>query len=227
MGTITTEGGNLMVQGRLSAITETLLCNDSAYTINSTLPPLVIRPTLPNEAYAYLLAEIPYEDLNDILSRKLKGKLFNVAGHRVKIESAEVWGCGTNLVLHLTVRGRVQGDIYFQGTPRYEPDSQRIVIQNFDFTLNTEEVLASGADWLLHSTFKEQMMAALSIPLAEKMLKIPEALMRGIERGRVGQKMDFIVEEWDFRPQQIWVRPEGIAALVIVKAQVRVELEVL
>lgn len=39
------------------------------------------------------------------------------------------------------------------------------------------------------------------------------------------QKPVDIVEQWDFRLQQIWVRPADIAALVIVKALVRVELE--
>jgi hypothetical protein len=182
---------------------------------------------LPNEASAYLLAEIPYKDLNEILYRQLAGKDFKVKGHRVKVEHAEIGGCGTKLMLHLRVRGGVRGDIYFQGTPRYEQDSQRIVVHDFDFDVRTEEVLLASADWLLHGTFKEQMMAALSIPLAEKIANIPEALMRGIERGKVGRKMDFLVEEWDFRPQRIWVRPAGIAALVIVKAQVRVEMEVL
>ena len=225
MGTITTEAGNLLAQGRLSATTETLVGNDPAYTIDSTLPPLIIRNSLPNEAYAYLLAEIPYKDLNEILERKLAGKVFKVQGHRIKVKHAEILGCGANLVLRLRVRGSVQGDIYFQGTPRYEADSQRIVIQNFDFDFRTEEVLLASADWLLHGTFKDQMEAVLSIPLAEKIAKIPEALMLGIERGKVGRKLDFIVGQWDFRPQQIWVRPADLVALVIVKAQVRVEME--
>ncbi len=227
MGTITTEAGNLKIQGRLTALTETLLGHEPAYTIDSLLPTLVKRSVLPNEAYAHLLAEIPYKDLNEILDRKLVGKVFKVKFHRVKVVHADVQGCGAKLVLHLTVRGGVAGDIYFQGTPHYEPDSQRIVVHDFDFDVRTAEVLLASADWLLHSAFKDQMKAALSIPLEEKMARIPEALMAGIERGRVGEKLDFIVEEWDFRPQQIWVRPADIAALVIVKARVRVELEVL
>jgi hypothetical protein len=227
MGTITTAVGNLRIQGRLTALTETLLGNDPAFTIDSMLPPLVKRSELPNEAYAHLLAEVPFTDLNEILNRRLAGKVFKVKGRRVKVGSAEISGCGTNLVLHLTVRGGVRGDIYFQGTPHYEPDSQRIVVHDFDFDVRTAEVLLASADWLLHSAFKDQMKAALSIPLEEKMARIPAALMAGIERGRVGEKLDFIVEEWDFQPQQIWVRPADIAALVIVKARVRVELEVL
>lgn len=225
MGSITTEAGNLMIQGRLSATTETIVGNNPVYTVDSILPPLVKRQVLPNNAYLYLLSEIPYEDLNEIIDRKLSGLVFDVPGHRIKVKSAQIWGCGNNLVLQLKVSGDVKGEIYFQGIPQYEPDSQRIVIRNFEFEVRTEETLLASVDWLLHSTFKEQVKQALSLPMEEKIAKIPEVLIKGIERGKAGQKMDFSIEKWDFRPQQIWVRSSDIATLIIVNAQVRIELE--
>lgn len=225
MGRITTDSGNLLIQGRLSATTETLVGDKPVYTVDSTLPPLVKRRVLPNDTYLYLLSEIPYQDLKEVIGRALNGKVFDLPGHKIKIKNIDLWGCGPNLVLRLGVSGDVKGDIYFQGTPHYEPDSQRIAIQNFDFEMSTQETLLESADWLLHSTFKEQIQNTLSIPIAEQIDKIPAAITRGIERGRAGKKMDFTIEQWDFRPQRIWVRASDIATLVIVNAQVRVELE--
>jgi hypothetical protein len=189
------------------------------------LPPLIKRPSLPNETYLYVVSVLPYEDIDAVLDQQLKGKSFDISGHHIRIKSAEVWGCGPSLMLHLAVRDAVKGDIYFKGTPQYDPVNQQITIQDFEFELKTEEALVSSADWLLHSTFKEEMKNALSIHLAEHMAKIPAAIMKGIEQGKAGAKMDFTIERWDLRPQQIWVRPEDIAALLIVHAQVRVELE--
>ncbi len=225
IGTITTEAGNLVIQGRLSATTETLVGDDPVYVVDSVLPPLVKRSSLPNQVYAYLLSEISYQDINEILDQKLKDKVFNISGHKVKVKGAKIWGCGPNIVLHLRVGGSVRGDIYFQGVPHFDPDSQRIIIQSFNFEVRTEEALLASADWLLHSVFKEQMKEVLSIPLGEKIVKIPEVIMQGIERGKAGKKMDFIIERWDLRPQKIWVRSEDIAILVTVNAQARVLLE--
>jgi hypothetical protein len=225
MGTITTDQGNLLIQGRISATTETLVGKEPVFSIDSTLPPLLKRHALPNEAYVYMLSEISYEDINQILAQKLAGRDFDISGRAIKVKKAEVWGCGTNLVLHLEVHGGVKGDIYFKGTPQYEPDSQRFVIRNFDFEVQTQETITASMEWLLHSTFKEQMKNALSIPLSEKIAKIPEAIMQGIEKGKAGTKMDFIIETWNFKPQQIWVRESDIVALIIVNAQVRLEVE--
>jgi len=225
MGTITTENGNLLIQGRLSATTETIVGNEPVYALDSTLPPLIKRRKLPNEAYIYMLSKIPYTDINQILKEKFAGQVFNISGHDIKVKSAEIWGCGTNLRLHLQVSGSAKGDIYMQGIPHYDQDAQHLVIQNFDFQIQTQDALPAGLDWLLHSTFKAQIQNALSIQLSEKIAKIPNAIMQGIERGKAGSKMDFIIEQWDFKPQQIWVRESDMAALIIVKAQVRVEVE--
>ena len=38
--------------------------------------------------------------------------------------------------MHLKVKGDLRGDLYLQGIPDYQQDSQRIVFQHFDFELN-------------------------------------------------------------------------------------------
>ncbi len=225
MGTITTDSSNLLIEGRLLATTETLIGDNPPYTIDSVLPRLVKRRQLSNDAYVYMLSEIPYKDINTIVNEKLAAKVFKISGHRLKVVGAEIWGCGPNLVLHLQVRGGVKGDIYFQGTPQYDPVTQQLVIQNFDFEVKTGEMLLASADWLMHGTFKEQMQDALSINLGDKVSKIPQVIMKGIEQGKAGEKMDFTIQQWEFKPQQIWVRPNELVALVIVNAQVRIELE--
>ena len=225
LGTITTEPGNLLVQCRLSATTETILGDHPDFTVDSILPPLIKRQTLPNATYLYVLSQIPYTDINAVIAEKLKGKGFDISGHRLNIKSAEIWGCGPNLVLHLRVGGAVRGDLYFEGTPQYKAENQQISIENFEFEVRTEEALVASAEWLLHSKFKEDIQSALSIQLAEHIVKIPEAIMQGIERGRAGKKMDFTIETWDLRPQKIWVGSADLAVLIIVNAKVRVELE--
>lgn len=225
MGTITTDSGNLLIQGRLYATTETLVGDKPIIPIDSVLPPLVKRRSLSDTAFVYMLSEIPFSDLQKIIDRKLVGHVFNVPGHRLKVKSAEAWGCGENLVLRLSVGGDLRGDIYFQGVPIYEPDSQRIVIKNFDFEVRTQEALLASADWLLHDTFKEQVKAALSIELTDKILGIPKSIVQGIERGKAGKKLDFTIENWEFKPQKIWIRADEIVALVLVNARARIELE--
>lgn len=225
IGKISTEGPNLIVQSRITATTEMLVGENPVYVIDSVLPPLRKYAKLPNEAYIYLLSEIPYTAVNKLINEKIAGKEFDLEGHKIRIKTAEVWGCGGQMVLHLSVRGAVKGEMYFHGDPQYEPDSQRVVISNFDFELQTEETLLSGAEWLLHSTFKDKILAELSLPLQNKIEDIPKNIVAGVERGKLGQKIDLQIEEWKFRPRRIWIQRDDIATLVTVQAQVKIEME--
>lgn len=225
MGTITSQKEHLIVQGRILATTETMVGDTPVYRINYHLPPLIKRRSLPDNAYIYMRSEIPFFDINEIISRNLVGKEFSKSGNTIVLKAVEVSSCPPDLVVHLQVQGAVNGDIYFRGTPQYEPDSQRIVIKNFDFDLKSKALLLEGADWLLHDTFKDQMEKELKIGLSDQMIKIPDRIMKGMEAGRIGKKMDLYIEQWDFRPQQIWVRPNDITALIIVNARVEIELE--
>ena len=225
IGRIYTEGTNLNIQCRILAFTETLVGENPAYTIDSILPPLKKRAELPNDAYIYMLSEISYQELNEILNQKIAGQKIKVEGHNIRIQNVEVWGCGEDMVLHLDIRGSVSGDVYLQGKPEYAPDSQQLHIRNFDFTMSTQEALLSSAAWLMHSTFKEKIEQSLHLPLNEKIDSIPASILRGIEKGRLGDKIDMQIEHWTFLPQQIWMRTNDIAILIIVRAQVRVELQ--
>jgi Domain of unknown function (DUF4403) len=225
MGQITTHKDSLIVQTRLSATTETMIGTIPVYAIKKTLPRLVKRQFLPNAAYIYMLSKIPFSDLNEIVNRRLAGSSFEFSEHKIDIESADLQSCGANLVLHLNIKGDILADVYLQGKPRYDQVTQRLVIENFDFEVETQDMLTGGADWVLHSTFREQLEASLSLELSTQIKKIPADILIGIEAGRLGKKIELHIEHWDFKPQEIWVRTNDLATLIIVNASVKIVLE--
>ena len=225
LGKITTENGDLLVQTRVRALTRTLIGTNPQYEVDSTLPPLIIRKSLPDTAQVHLLAEIPFDDLNDLLRSQFVGNTFEVKGKKLHIRKAEVSGCGSDMVLALTVKGDMNGMVYLRGQPYFDPLSQRLSLQNFDFELNTNQMLLTYADWLLHSTFKHYAQERLSLPLSERVQQIPQRIMTGIERGKDGHKLDFGIESWHFQPHSVQVHGQMLVANVTADARVRIELE--
>jgi len=41
----------------------------------------------------------------------------------------------------------------------------------------------------------------------------------------VGTKLDLCIEQWDFQPKQLLIRPDDIAILITVKAKASIQLE--
>lgn len=224
IGKISTNNKDLLIQSRVVTFMQTLVGKEPEYDVNKVLPPLQRVKSLPDTAYIHLIAELPYSDLNEVLADQLAGKTFNIKGQKVKVREANVFGCGDQLVARLRTRGAYKGDLYIHGKPEYQRDSQ-LVIRNFDFEMETEEALLNGADWLLHSTFQNEIQDMLALPLKDKIAQLPKKIVEGIEKGKAGKKLDLDIEQWNFEPQQIWVQDDHLKVSLMAFAQVRLELE--
>ncbi len=224
VGRIRATGTDILIESRLTSFIKTHIGDNPSYEINAVLPPLRRTGRLPDTASIHLLAEISYRDLNRLLEKRVAGKTFDIQGHKITIGEAKVSGCGEQLLVHLKLRGDYKGSMYLRGTPVYRRDTQ-LVIQNFDFEVNTEESLVKSADWLLHSTFKDEIQKSLSLPLQEKIDNIPQKIMEGIENGKSGKKLELDIQKWEFMPQRIWVQKDHLKILINTIAQVRFELE--
>lgn len=224
IGRISTQKDELLIQSRIQAVTKTLVGENPKYRVDSILPPLKRFARLPDTAYVYMLSEVPYGHISDMLLEKFEHKKLNVQGHTLKVKDIRVWGCGERLTVHLKVGGDVDGDLYLQGKPVYE-ESGNLVIHNFEFDLNTQEALLKSASWLLHGTLRDEIQKVLTLPLGEKISNLPEKIEQGIEKGKLGRKLDLNIEEWTFKPEKIWMQEDHLAVLVTTQAQVRVLLE--
>ena len=224
IGQIRTEGSNLIVPGRIHAFTQTLVGEHPEFQVDSLLPPVRKFENLPDSVYVYMLAQIPYQHLKNVIMNKIGSKPMDLEGHELTLNNIEIWGCGNKMVVHLSVNGDVNGDIYMQGIPNYERDSQ-LVIREFDFDLDTRETLLSGADWLLHDEFRQQIQDLLSVPLQQQIAGMPSRIENNFECSRLGDRVDMDIESWKFTPQRIMMQEDHLAVLVTTQGKVQLVLE--
>jgi len=224
IGPIRTEGNNLVIPGRMHAFTKTLVGENPAYQVDSILPPARKFANLPDSVFVYMLARIPYQHLKNVILNQVGRKPMSLEGRNLTLSNIEIWGCGDKMVVHLSVAGDVNGEIYMQGIPSYERDSQ-LVIRQFDFDIDTRETLLSGADWLLHDTFRKQIQDLLTLPLQQQIVNMPSRIEANIESGRIGDRVDLDIESWKFTPKRIVMQEDHLAVLITSQGKVQLVLE--
>lgn len=225
LGRITTQGDNMLVETRIHATTKTLVGAQPVWSVDSVLPRLQIRRALPDTAQVVMRSELDMADLNVVLNQQLAGKAFEVKGRKINIEQVAVRGCGSDVVMSIQVNGDFNGTVHLRGQPHFEPSTQHISIRNFDYEMASSQFLIEGADWLLHSTFKDYAQSQLSLPLSEKLQQLPQRIERGIEQGKAGKKLDFDIQSWTFKPQSVVVEGGQLTTMVAADARVRIEIE--
>jgi hypothetical protein len=157
-----------------------------------------------------VLLTIPFEDLNRVLSKNIKGR---------KLELARA------LILKTDVGGSVKGTLYFRGKPYFDTLQNTLQIRDVDFDIHTEERLLATADWLLHDKLRDTLRTALQVPLGKQLASIPQKIETAFEQGQAGKKTDIDIDAFRLVPQRIAIRPEGVQVLIDIQSKVTLKVQ--
>ena len=172
-----------------------------------------------------LVAELPYETANEILRRELVGREFDVRGHKVKVRAARIYGGGSQVVLAVKVGGEARGELYFVGTPDFDPQTQVVSVPDLDYSVESKQLLPQVADWLLYDDLRDRMRAAAHFAVGDRVARIRRdvdaALNRNLGRSvRLSGGVDRI------RPLGISVFATSLAAVVEADGHAQIHVDI-
>jgi hypothetical protein len=184
------------------------------------LPRLLRREKLPDASRLQVLVRVPYADMNQVLAQTLSKQKLDLAGGRVKIKKATIYGGGRSLILKADVGGTVNGTLYFRGQPAYDTLDNTLRVHDMDFDVVTKERFFATADWLLHDSLRDTLQSVLVVPLKYEVESLPQKIETAFARGKVGKKTSLDVDRFRLVPQKIVIRPENIEILIKVESKV-------
>lgn len=143
------------------------------------LPPLQTAPAAKEGFHLAVPMLVPYETVNEKLAKEVVGQeIVPPVGSAVRINGIRVYGSSTNLVSEVALSGGVNGLLYLQGIPAIAPDGHTLEFHNFDFTIETSNMLAKFANRMLYETIREKVVESSRIEVGDRI----EALRRQVER---------------------------------------------
>ena len=215
----------LMIQAGLKATLRTVFDSAASITPIEPLPKLKRTEVGDPGLVAYALATIPFKLLNEVISQVTDTMKFNFSGHKVRIHSSEIYGTPEGLAIRVSLRGDVKADVYLRGTLGFDSLGKRVVIENFGFDMNSEQSLLSAAEWFAHDAIIDKLKPYLSLPLNNLFEAIPNLITKGIEKGKLGSKINVRFEEFDLSIYQSLITTENIQIIASVKGKADVELQ--
>jgi len=172
-----------------------------------------------------LVAELPYESANEILGKQLVGRTFDVKGHKVKVRAARLYGGGSRVVLAVRVSGDARGELYFVGTPAFDPQTQVVSVPDLDYSVESRQLLPQVADWLLYDDLRDQMRAAAHFDVSDRVEKIRHDVDRALNRN-LGRSVRLAGGVDAIRPLGVSVFATSLAAVVEANGHVQIHVNV-
>jgi hypothetical protein len=146
------------------------------------LPPLedgTVNPGL------HILIEgfLEYPVISHILDEELAGTTFQQAGRSIRIIDLELSGIGNRrLALRVEFTGDASGDVYFVGTPQYDPITGLVSVPDLDFDVATSSLLVESLDWLGHGGFVAWIRERARWPVDDAIAEGRRLLLEGLNR---------------------------------------------
>lgn len=220
-----TDSDLISLNFELKTFTHIIYEGDSIPPSNPNLPDFKPNTVVNDSLNIYVHSLVRFDLINKILNDGMREKPLSAKGFTTTIKNIQVYGTPTGIAIEIKIRGDVDGLLYVKGTPAYDTLTNTFSIRDFDFDINSENSFLSSADWLLHTTVIDMINEKLQFDTEPLAGKLPDVIMKGIEKGKTGEKIDIHIDTLAVTPLTIITTKDNIQLIVRARGRATLELE--
>jgi len=222
---ISTYNNKLQQKIYVEGIAETSVGKEPSYTIRTALPPIKFENPDRSQFEINLMNQIPFSEADSLAARFLAGQTFSSGKKSITITGVRIYGSRGQLITETTVSGSIQGKLYFTGTPYFNKPDSTIRLRNFEFDVETRNILVKSANWLLNSKFRNVLEEIMVYPLGSDLLLLKTELENGLNGTELGMGFTAAANLKDIMPGDVFISPDAIQFPVIFKGSLNIVSE--
>lgn len=189
------------------------------------IPALKYIKDIPEEFQVSLKSTVSYIQAEKIAKKMFVGETYKFKDdkYEINITEVEIYGSQGKMVIELTTKGDLNGIIYLEGVPFYNPISNAIELVNTELNLKTRNVLIKMASWILEGTLEKKIQQEFTIPVAETIASTKKSVEESFNTEWMkGVKTTCRISK--IQPEKVTLTLDGIST--VVKATGSVNLNV-
>jgi hypothetical protein len=224
MSPLSTKGRNIRVSIGMVAVTETFLGNKPTGAVMAQVPALNLKDKMDEKFEVGMITEISYPQIKKIAMEQTKGKTyeFNDGKRKITVEDIDVYGQGEDIIVSTLLSGSLNGKVYLKGKPYYDPQSSSIKIKDLDYELDTKNKLFKAADWLAHGKFLKIMEPYFAVSVASQLEEGKKMIQENLAGNKLNKNINLNGKLTELTPQNMYVTPNGIQAVISAKGKLEV-----
>lgn len=164
-----------------------------------------------------VLSGLSYEYATEMAMKELSGKEFyfgKKGNKKLVVNNVAIYPGGRRLIVKLEVSGSLKGIVYLSGEPFFDPETEKLFLNDFDFDLDTKNKLLSSADWLAHGAFARKLAPYFEYDLGPKLMESRNAVREAIENRQIYEKITLKGRLDNLQPTSIFLSRNSINAII-------------
>ena len=227
------------IQGKIELDTETITCFTrlkakpliiTDTTTTAAVHPLPSFKTLDKEqntkqSNIYVYAYTPFDELNEQLNGYFKNKTFSSKGADIVIKNIRAYASVRGLTVEVKTDKALEGSLFISGQPVFDASSQKLKIQNFDFSVDSKNVFIQAGEEILHNYIKEAVASRLHLNLDSLINRVPELVHNAIAKGKAGKTISLTLNGLTIKSCDIQLGAEKIHLVAHVLTEADIHLK--
>ncbi|NTW63516.1 MAG: DUF4403 family protein, partial [Chlorobiaceae bacterium] len=165
-----------------------------------------ITPRSDINLYAYTSFDV----INEQLNRLLRGKTFTSRGYSVSIRELKAYPSTKGLSVQIITDKDIKGHLIASGHLFYDVPNQRLLVQNFDFSLDTKNDFIDTGEDILHNVIRDSVASKLTFDLDHLISSVPRIINRALAKGKPGKVIDLTVDNFSINKCAIIIDRKNI-----------------
>ena len=192
-----------------------------------SLPDLTVVSQVKDDFQIGLLSEVSYPEAAQLAADEFVGKTFafNNNSYSITITSMDLYGQNDNLIIKAGLKGTISGDIYLRGRPYYDAQTQTISLKDLKYDLDTKNVLQQSANWLLQGTLTRTLEKQLTIPVGSYIADMQKLVQERLKNNQLAKGVTVNGRIDEIRPDQVYLTPTALLAVVNARGRIDVKVE--
>jgi len=219
--------GKISTSIGIRGFTQTLTGEKPSIKPATDIPNLIVTRDIPKGFQIGLIGVVPYEEASKLAATQFVGKTFEFKEGKYKIEvtSVDIYGQNDKLVIKSGLKGSINGVVYLKGIPFYDASSRTLSLKNVDYDFDTKNVLLKTANWLLQGKFAKQIEQQFVFSVSGQVEEAQKAIRQQLTNRKVAKGVAFGGRLDNLDPDQVYLTPTSLVALIVAKGQIEVKID--
>ncbi|MGQ0764270.1 MAG: DUF4403 family protein [Gemmatimonadota bacterium] len=147
------------------------------------LPRLTRRNRVGRGLRVSLQGDLGYDVATVMLQRAIVGRQIDIGPRSLRVDDITLMGIGRGRVaVGVRFGGSARGNVYFTGTPQYDPASDQLLVPDLDYDLATSDLLVRGLSWLKDDAIRDFLRQRARFPVDDQLDRLRQLAELGMNR---------------------------------------------
>ena len=202
-----------------------IITDTTGMLVASPLPDYRLLKDATTQSDIHLYAFTSFEEINEELNKQLTGKVFTAEGYSLSIKSMNAYASEEGLSIEVVTSRDIKGKLIASGKLEFDPNTQSLMIRDFDYTVNSNSTLVNAGDLLLHQQVKDTIASRLIVRMRALIDTVPQLVETAIAKGKSNDKIDLEFEHLAVHRCEISMGAEGIHFVIHAEATAGIVLK--